>query len=241
MLEEVVDATVQKFTVEGGDCRQTRQCLNPGHRCYKKNEHWAACKESCTAGIHMDDPPEHRTPWSCELISRASKKDEDCSQTRQCLDPGHRCHKKNEYWAACKENCTPGIHMDDPPEFRSHWSCELLSEATKDEDCSHSGMCVERGRRCFRKNEFWAGCKESCTPGVHMDDPPDHRTPWSCQLVSSTPQEDCSQTGLCMVPGHRCYKKDDHWAGCKESCAPGPQPDDHPDHRTPWSCELITL
>jgi len=183
MLEEVVDATVQKFTVANGDCRQTRQCLDPGHQCYKKNEYWAACKESCKAGIHMDDPPE----------------------------------------------------------YRSHWSCELLSEATRDEDCSHSGMCVERGRRCFRKNEFWAGCKESCTPGIHMDDHPDHRTPWSCQLVSSTRHEDCSQTRLCMEPGHRCYKKNDHWAGCKESCVPGLQPDDHPDHRTPWTCELITL
>jgi len=69
----VVDAAMQKVSVPLGslldeDCRQTRSCAHSGHRCYEKNEHWAGCRESCKAGIHFHDPPEHRTPWSCVLL-----------------------------------------------------------------------------------------------------------------------------------------------------------------------------
>lgn len=69
----VVDAAMQKVSVPLGslldeDCRQTRSCAHWGHRCYKKNEHWAGCRASCTPGIHPHDPPEHRTPWSCVLL-----------------------------------------------------------------------------------------------------------------------------------------------------------------------------
>merc|ERR1711881_735877 len=36
--------------------------------CYKKNDHWAGCRASCTAGIHEHDPLPYRTPWSCEIL-----------------------------------------------------------------------------------------------------------------------------------------------------------------------------
>ena len=33
---------------------------------FQKNEHWASCKTSCTAGIDPADPPEYATPWTCK-------------------------------------------------------------------------------------------------------------------------------------------------------------------------------
>lgn len=38
--------------------------------------------------------------------------------------------------------------------------------------------------QCFEKTPMWAGCLASCAPGVHADDPPNHKEPWSCKPIS---------------------------------------------------------
>lgn len=50
------------------DCRQTKCCRTKGFKCYKKNEHWAACKDSCSPGINPYDPVQYRTKWRCKVI-----------------------------------------------------------------------------------------------------------------------------------------------------------------------------
>jgi len=74
-LEEIVDAAMQKYSQDipmsslpHEDCTHTRRCAHRGHQCYKKNNHWAGCRESCTPGLHALDPLEWRTPWSCEIL-----------------------------------------------------------------------------------------------------------------------------------------------------------------------------
>ena len=37
----------------------------------------------------------------------------------------------------------------------------------------------------FQKNEYWASCKTSCTPGIDPADPPEHATPWTCKARCS--------------------------------------------------------
>lgn len=54
------------------DCRATGCCANESFTCYEKDEYWASCRESCSPGINPADPPEHQTPWSCNVLSRAS-------------------------------------------------------------------------------------------------------------------------------------------------------------------------
>ncbi|CAJ1368235.1 unnamed protein product [Effrenium voratum] len=55
---------------------------------------------------------------------------EDCSEKKCCNEIGHKCFQKNEYWAACKSSCTPGIDPMDPPEWAAPWTCkELTREA----------------------------------------------------------------------------------------------------------------
>lgn len=51
------------------------------------------------------------------------------------------------------------------------------------EDCRAAGCCRDASLRCFQKNEWWAMCRASCTPGVDPNDPPEHRTPWSCAVL----------------------------------------------------------
>lgn len=112
------------------------------------------------------------------------------------------------------------------------------------ENCFQTRRCAKWGHQCYKKDKDWAGCRASCTPGIYELDQPPHRTPWSCELIShrSLPHENCLQTsGLCAEPGHRCFRKNEHWAGCRARCTPGIYEHDEPPHRTPWSCEPINL
>jgi len=95
------------------------------------------------------------------------------------------------------------------------------------EDCSHSGCCNDPGMKCYKKNNFWAGCRASCSPGVHFADPPEHRTPWSCELVDDSHPDcapdggDCIHLGCCKNKEHRCFMKDPGEAFCKTSSPDG--------------------
>lgn len=52
------------------NCQTTLCCQDPSRNCYEKDHTWASCREGCTPGIYEFDPPEHQTPWSCELLGR---------------------------------------------------------------------------------------------------------------------------------------------------------------------------
>merc|ERR1719223_2640617 len=81
--------------------------------------------------------------------------------------------------------------------------------------------------KCYKKNNFWAGCRASCSPGVHFADPPEHRTPWSCEVVDDSHPDcapdggDCIHLGCCKNKEHRCFMKDPGEAFCKTSSPDG--------------------
>lgn len=66
------------------------------------------------------------TPSPSGLDSCASSGD-DCSAAKCCRDPGMNCYRKDQYWASCKRSCKKGLDPNDPLEYRTPWSCELLS------------------------------------------------------------------------------------------------------------------
>lgn len=49
------------------DCRSTKCCSTAGARCYQKNQHWAACLDSCSPGVLAGDPDP--SPWSCRDLT----------------------------------------------------------------------------------------------------------------------------------------------------------------------------
>ncbi len=59
-------------------------------------------------------------------------------------------------------------------------------------DCRSTECCQEPGMSCYEKDEYWASCRASCTPGINPNDPPEYQTPWSCKLIGGgggpTPQ-----------------------------------------------------
>lgn len=51
---------------------------------------------------------------------------ESCLATPTCCPVGYACFEKDDYWASCKTECTPGIDENDPPEYQTDWTCEIL-------------------------------------------------------------------------------------------------------------------
>lgn len=120
----------------GQDCRNTKCCTQPGHFCFAKDQGWAACHEQCAPGIHMDDAPKFRSPWSCELLSKAPALHD--RYWMMCDGPGacegshtmHKWHKDPRALARQVGDFSklPGAHMADhmvlehwraaPPTFR---------------------------------------------------------------------------------------------------------------------------
>lgn len=50
-------------------CKQSQCCKKSSERCFEKDEHWAACRESCVPGsFHEHDHAEHKAPWSCKPL-----------------------------------------------------------------------------------------------------------------------------------------------------------------------------
>jgi len=56
--------------------------------------------------------------------------DADCRFTRCCQVQGTKCYEKNQWWAACKTSCKPGIDARDLPTFQSPWSCKPIGKRT---------------------------------------------------------------------------------------------------------------
>mmetsp|Transcript_56311 Transcript_56311/g.174725 ORF Transcript_56311/g.174725 Transcript_56311/m.174725 type:complete len:495 (-) Transcript_56311:130-1614(-) len=114
------------------------------------------------------------------------------------------------------------------------------------EDCSHTGCCMVRGMRCFKKNAWWASCLHTCHKGIHNDDPPEHRQPWACTpITKDAPDcagkgEECAHLGCCSEPGKRCFSKDAHWSGCLKTCRRGQRNDDGSNMGSgPWTCNRV--
>jgi len=72
------------------------------------------------------------SPTPAPLGSSCSSDQDDCRASRCCATPGKQCYEKNEYWASCRDSCTPGTNPRDPVEHRTPWSCVRLSRRLRE-------------------------------------------------------------------------------------------------------------
>jgi len=239
------------------NCMGSKCCKDAGFTCYKKNEHYANCNKTCTPGINHQDPEEHRTPWSCDIlgdpaVSTCSSSTENCKDTKCCKDAGFTCFEKNEHYSNCNKTCTPGVNEADPAEHRTPWSCKYGGEkpasacSSYTDNCKETKRCQDPEATCFEKNEHYASCNKTCTPGINHQDPEEHRTPWTCKILGkpapaacSKASENCMDTKCCKDAGFTCFKKNEYHASCNKTCSPGINHQDPEEHRTPWSCDIL--
>merc|ERR1712187_1092421 len=50
---------------------------------------------------------------------------DDCRSASCCADQSKTCYVKDQYWASCRSECTPGIWTEDPPQYRTPWACRV--------------------------------------------------------------------------------------------------------------------
>mmetsp|Transcript_100317 Transcript_100317/g.284179 ORF Transcript_100317/g.284179 Transcript_100317/m.284179 type:complete len:255 (+) Transcript_100317:82-846(+) len=58
-------------SVPGEDCQYSMCCQDPAMTCYRKHREgygWAGCKRSCSKGIDVRDPENHRQVWECDTL-----------------------------------------------------------------------------------------------------------------------------------------------------------------------------
>jgi hypothetical protein len=226
-------------------------------------------------------------PWSCKEIGHRAEGEapqcvqdgEDCLESRCCEQAGSTCFRKNDTFAACRYSCTPGPDYVDADWGK--WTCEALGFPTAgkadwvdqecsgdDDDCKDTRCCKTSTFRCFEKGIGWAQCKAECsaddfsadgeewscrelgsrTPwpsptGVSLGPAGGKVAPWVEERCSRDGVEDCSETQCCLSVGSQCYVKawnadgsKSEWAVCKESCTPGPDPDDN---NETWTCDTL--
>jgi len=77
----------------------------------------------------------------------------DCRDSRCCLRPGESCFRKDEEWAACRKGCRRGIDPDDLPQWRTPWSCELISDPSSSGPISNSALPVVSGSNSSSSNK----------------------------------------------------------------------------------------
>jgi len=69
-------------------------------------------------------------------------------------------------------------------------------------NCSAARCCNETKLTCFTKNDEYAACKKSCTPGeIDTKDPVDFRTAWSCEVLGGPPPAPAVPAAPPPIPG----------------------------------------
>ncbi|CAK0852081.1 unnamed protein product [Prorocentrum cordatum] len=59
-----------------------------------------------------------------------SRLGENCKGIGCCADQNFTCFEHGSYWAECLPECQPGVHESDAPQFRSPWTCAVLTRAS---------------------------------------------------------------------------------------------------------------
>merc|ERR1719210_2909371 len=82
------------------------------------------------SGAPSPETPKNKPFTTQKPPEQCSDSGEDCRSTHCCKIPGRQCYQKNEWWAGCEEECIPGIDLNDPPAFRTPWTCTALGPRT---------------------------------------------------------------------------------------------------------------
>lgn len=168
----------------------------------------------------------------CDTYSESDGcwKSKDCMwEDEKCMDacwslstekgckPTDKCH-----WTG--EQCQMGWWLFNsfdscPQDLGYMWNGSCVQDpcSREGEDCSDTKCCsTERGaggKTCFKKDKYWATCKETCEKSLD----------WTCEALGERSKypagcawagQDCSQDHLCCNRGFVCAVKDEDFTGC---------------------------
>ncbi|CAK0800112.1 unnamed protein product [Prorocentrum cordatum] len=263
----------------GASCALSQCCAEPGSKCYKKKMAIGvratnlATQTPCgrwTAGSRRT----RQSGTARKSVSRARLTGRLAHFPSCCSEPGAKCYKKNDYWSSCNQTCNPNyLWMETGWVVTNEtvWDCEDLTVSPvesadpiadaeaedQNNTCSQNGAscalsqcCAEPGSKCYKKNDYWSSCNQTCNPYYMWQVDrwvETNETVWDCEEVRPpcTPNgESCALSKCCSEPGMKCYKKNDHWSSCNQTCNPNylwMETGWVKTNETVWDCEVITI
>jgi len=154
-----------------------------------------------------------------------------CLESKCCADAYHKCFKKDEHWASCNASCSNKMKWVDGAweEQDEHiWDCDELTDEGKEdttegktaedicvkdgENCMLSKCCSQEGHTCFKKDEYWASCNETCSSNYKWEnggwtDKGDEQV-WLCDKLSHAAADSeksfCDMSGCQDCEGDQC-------------------------------------
>jgi len=224
----------------GAACLDSGCCVPGGQKglqCFKKNDNYAECSESCEPGVHEGEEEGEwdtngvfqKAQWSCEKLGTASKPGcESFVEAESC--PSEYCVVKGE---DCRPKC--GTYANPDACWKGTdcmWEDDTCMDACwgfgTQETCAPTKYCKWLGKKGCQMGPWLFKSHDEC--------PHDLGYMWNGSCVQdpcSMQGEDCSQTKCCSVErggsGQTCFKKDQYWATCQESC----------EKHGNWSCEAL--
>ncbi|CAK0837647.1 unnamed protein product [Prorocentrum cordatum] len=238
----------------GASCTHSKCCSEPGSKCYKKDDGWSSCNQTCDPNskwtVDYGWVKTNETVWDCEEIRLpCTENGASCALSKCCSDPYAKCYKKSAGWSSCNQTCDPNSKWMDDRWVKTNetvWDCEVISvdstDVSTDSDagnvaataCSQTGQsceqtmcCSEPGAKCYKKNDGWSSCNQTCDPNSKwtVDDGwvKTNETVWDCEEIRPPCTHNgasCALSKCCSEPGAKCYKKDDWWSSCNQTCDP---------------------
>merc|ERR1712187_342890 len=171
-------------------------------------------------------------PSAAVVVEMCADSGEDCRSAMCCNDASMKCYEKSEYWAGCKTSCEPGIDPNDPEEYQSPWTCNLLSSSP-----APTELPTDVPTAAPTQLPTLSPTDEPTTPLATPTPQPSTAVEVG---VCSDSSEDCRSTRCCNDASMKCYEKIKYWAGCKTSCEPGRDPNDPKEYQSPWTCNLLS-
>merc|ERR1719336_3756750 len=155
---------------DGDDCRSTGCCVSSTSQCFKKNHHWASCNESCSRNRRWSHGQWIDTPdpvWECWTLSRQIPGAPPASDVDDVeAAPTPELDDVDDVEAAPTPELDDEQKLDDAlvPAPAPVPEPALASPVCSRDgsDCSLTGCCERAGSRCYRKNDHWASCNETC-------------------------------------------------------------------------------
>jgi len=157
-------ATDAACSFDGSDCRSTGCCARAGSKCYRKNDHWASCNETC---LPFSRWSHHHHHWV------------------HTSEPVWDCTVLTEPVAVA---VAPAVGISPLWDLDSYKSSVYAGCPEDGHDCRYSRCCARRGSKCFVKNDHWASCNETCMPYTRWHGPHGHGS-WK---RTSYPVWDCA-------------------------------------------------
>jgi len=156
---------------------------------------WGTCQEWGSGSLDFVDAQAWLDLFAANYISDAnwavSNKDETCSALQGNTGTSGWTDSdltQSGAWVRASIRSDSGVGTE--TRTTTTWTGSTLTHTTErvcsrdgSENCLTTRCCMNSAWTCYEKDQWWASCKASCTPGIDPTDPDQHRTPWSCRVL----------------------------------------------------------